>query len=157
MAYHVLIWGGVTSLLFCIMIFASYVFCPRVWLADLTDGEKKPEPVSLAIAVVIMTLAVMIGGATAAAWFYGQSADTTFLNRTIVAWGVIVIVNLVDLVFIDLIVYWLIYPSFMRIEGVPKYKRIWPHFDGFIKGVTLFGAPVSVLAAWIGGFAGGPV
>ena len=153
MTHYILVWGGVASVAFCIVIFASYVFTPRIWLADLTDGEQRPEPISIAILVVVLTLLIMVGGATAGAWFYTESANATFWERFVVAWGVIAVVNLVDLVFIDLVVYWLFYPPFMRIEGVPKYEKIRPHFDGFVKGVTIIGLPASALAAWIGGFA----
>lgn len=151
MVEQVFIWGAISSLAFSVVVFVSWKFFPKVWLADITEGKEKPEPMSLAIATVVITLLIFILGATAAAWFYAKEAETSFLERATAAWLVLVMINLFDLFFVDLFVYWWLYPRFMQIEGYPKFERIWPHFDGFIKGVTLFGLPISALAAWISG------
>ena len=94
----VLVGGLLSSLAFSAVIFASYFLCPEVWISELTEGkESGGSPVKGGL-VVAGTLIAMVGGAAWTAWWYGQGADATYWQLFLVAWCVIFIISLWDLV-----------------------------------------------------------
>ena len=145
MVLSVIVGGAITSLVFCLIIFSSWRFSPEVWLSDVTEGAIK-SPTGPAYAVMGSVLVTVLGGSTATAWWFASVYDTNFYERFIAAWLVIALLNLVDLLVVDLLVYIWIYPSWMRLEGVEPLHRLWPHVEGCLTGLTI-GVPLAAIAA----------
>ncbi|MEM8985830.1 MAG: hypothetical protein AAGC95_03825 [Pseudomonadota bacterium] len=146
---EVIMWGGlVTSVLVSLVIFPTYIFCPKIWLAEISRGKEKHNS-ALAIAVTLLVVVILLAGATASAVSYATGNEITFLQRFLIAWGVIALFSLYDLIVIDILFYMWVHPPFMRFEGYPRLGY-WHHTKASLKGAFLpVGMPLAVISALI--------
>lgn len=142
-----LVAGAIASLVMTTLVLLSWRFTPQVWLADITEGRLKP-PLKIAIPVTLAIAAVILGGAIAPAWYLAAVDEANFFQRFLVAWGVTLFINVVDLVIIDWLIYVKIYPTWMRLEGIEKLEGMRPHIDGFFSGLWI-GAGFAAIAALV--------
>lgn len=149
MTFVVLVGGLLASLAFSAVIFTSYFWCPEVWISEITEGKETGGSAFKGGIIVAGTLIAMVGGAAGTAWWYGQDAAATYWQLFLVAWLVLFIVNLWDLVVIDIVVYMWIYPSFMQWEGYEPLHRYWPHVKGSLVGAFPLGIPLAAFSAWL--------
>ncbi|MEM7335009.1 MAG: hypothetical protein AAF490_23230 [Chloroflexota bacterium] len=143
-----LIGGLITSFVFTVIVLLSWRFTPEVWLNDLTEGEVESPRTPPSYIVFIAILATLFIGSTATVWRLAATGTATFLQRFIVAWLVLVMLNLVDLVVIDWFIYMKLEPKFMQIEGIAPLNTLAPHIRGFGIGI-LTGIPIALIAAAI--------
>lgn len=139
--------SAIGSFVFTAVILLSWRFTPQVWLAEVTEGKQKP-PLKLAIPVTLLILAVILGGMIAPAWYLAAVHKASFFQRFLAAWVVMLIINIVDLVIIDWLIYIKIYPTWMRIDGVEKLEGMRSHIEGFFSGLLL-GVGFAMVAAII--------
>ncbi|MEM8858552.1 MAG: hypothetical protein AAGD96_09530 [Chloroflexota bacterium] len=143
-----LIGGLITSAAFSVIVLLSWRFTPEVWLHDLTDGAVESPKTPPSYIVFISIIATLVIGSTATAWGFAAENVTTFFQRALMAWLVLVILNLVDLVIIDWLIYIKMYPKFMQVEGIEPLIALWPHVRGFFIGIAT-GIPIALIAALI--------
>ncbi len=149
--FEVILWGGLaTSLAVSLLIFPTYIFCPQIWLAELTDGEEQHSPI-LAMSVALLTVVIMLAGAIASAAWYDAANEISFLQRFYVAWGVISLFSLYDLIIIDILLYMWIRPPFMRFEGYPTLGY-WHHTKASLIGIFPVGVPLALISAFLANF-----
>lgn len=138
--------GAITSAVFTVAVLASWRRDPEIWIADLTEG-RVPAPRTLALYLwTALIIAITIVGPVAAAWWSAADQDASFWSRVLVAWVVVAIVSLVDLVVVDVGVYIWLSPSWMAIPGYEPLRAVWPHIKASVVGLAI-GVPVALLAA----------
>ncbi|MEM7034257.1 MAG: hypothetical protein AAF629_32240 [Chloroflexota bacterium] len=154
MLNFVLISGGVSSLIFCIIILLSWRFNPEVWIGEIEDSDAQSPQTPVTYAIFISIVATLVVGSYWAAWQYASTVETTFLQRFVAAWLVIAIINVVDLIVIDWLVNIVIDPKWMTIPGydIQHMKVIQPHIKALFMGL-LIAIPIALLAAAISGVA----
>ncbi|MEM1127422.1 MAG: hypothetical protein AAGI71_12275 [Bacteroidota bacterium] len=147
----ILVGGLVASIVFTAVVFISCFWCPEVWISELTEGRETggASPWKGALIAAGLFLA-MARGAGVTAWCFGAGSTEPCWAYVVVAWGVIVVINLWDLFFIDIYLYMVVKPSFMQWEGYPPLYRYWPHVKGCLVGVFPMGLPMAAFAAWVG-------
>ncbi len=148
MITDVLIGGLLASTAFTAVIFASYFWCPEVWIQELTEGREDggASPWKSGL-IVAGTVVAMLGGAGLTAWWVASGGVTSYWVLAAIAWGVLVVINLWDLVVIDIVLYMWVSPSFMQWEGYPRLDRYWPHVRGSLMGAFPIGIPMALIAA----------
>ena len=146
MALAIIAGSAVTSFIFCLIVLASWRFTPEAWLSDLTEGKVKSPNNWSTWTVFLVILLTILGGAGATASWIGSAYDASFYERSIAAWLVIAILNGVDLVVIDLLIYTWIYPSWMRVEGIEPLHQPWAHIKAGLIGLAM-GVPMAAIAA----------
>ncbi|MFV0308691.1 MAG: hypothetical protein ACK5OX_13215 [Desertimonas sp.] len=141
--------GLLTSLVFTIVLLIMLRLSPQALLPELTDGrERAPSTPTSAIGFALVTAAVM-GGTLATTRWVAASHDLGVVERFFVAWSVIAMVNLVDFVVIDLVIYTWIYPSFMQLPGYPPKHDATFHAIGAAKGTAVIGIPTALIVTAI--------
>lgn len=143
-----LVGGLISSIIFSAIVLLSWRYTPEVWLHDLTDGAVESPRTPPAYIVFISIIATLLIGSTASAWSFAAGGPTTFFQRFLIGWFVIAIINLVDLVIIDWLIYIKIYPRFMQVEGVPPLNQLWPHVRGLFIGLAT-GVPIALIGALV--------
>lgn len=128
---------------------------PRMMLQDYPKAIQKLVPPKtdeerrMGIYFAIPLLAVLIGYPAFVGWYYSPQ-PVTFLPVFSIMWGIMLVMNVFDLVVLDWIVFCTITPRFVVIkgtEGSPAYKDYMFHFVGFLKGIVITG----VLSAAVAG------
>ncbi|MEM9386723.1 MAG: hypothetical protein AAGA68_16810 [Pseudomonadota bacterium] len=145
----ILVGGVLTSIAITLVVLATYVLCPHVFLAELTHGKEHGPPLITAAVAVSITL-MMVGGAALTCAWATPAEPLTFWQRTLIAYGVIAFFCLYDLFIIDVVIYDWIKPPFMRFEGYPRLD-IWHHTKASLKGLVPIGIPMALLAGYLGG------
>lgn len=141
-----LVVGAVASALFIAVVIASWWRDPQIWIADLTDG-KEPAPRSTALYVWTgLIMAITFVGPLTAAWISAADQGASFWSRIVVAWSVVAIVSLVDLVVVDIAIYIWWAPSWMIIPGYEPQRSLWFHTKASLFGLAI-GMPIALVAA----------
>lgn len=148
-----LVVGAVASLVFVAVIGASYLVAPQVWLADLTRGERQPPNMVEAAMWAGAVALVLFCASVVAAWWAVSTLAAGWWAAFLAAYIVQLVINLVDLLFIDIVLYVHVRPQAMQIEGVEPLEGYWPHVRDALNGLVI-GAVMALLAAAIAqGFA----
>ncbi|MEM1332918.1 MAG: hypothetical protein AAGG08_05615 [Actinomycetota bacterium] len=139
----------VVSLVFSAVVLGIYRWHPEGFVHEVSRGTESP-PKNLRTAVSFaLVVTTFFGGTIMTTWWVAADHDLGFTDRFLVAWAVIAIGNLVDLVLLDLVIYTWIHPSFMEVPGYPPMHDHRVHVVGAVKGTTIIGIPAAVLAAAI--------
>ncbi|MEM6926552.1 MAG: hypothetical protein AAF602_06475 [Myxococcota bacterium] len=141
-----LIGGAIGSALFTVAIVGSYLFAKEIWVHEVSGGEVPFEGTPRDYAWVAVILASMLAGSVGTAWWVAATGGS-FWEATLAAWWVQVAINVVDLVFIDIVLYQWIHPWFMQFDGIQPLKGTWPHVVGAIRGITVIGVPLALVSA----------
>lgn len=140
--------GLIVSVFFSAFVLISFKVFPEAWLSDLTEGRvQAPRTPGLVIGFVVI-IGILVGGTTLGAWWAVSRQDAPFFEAFLAAFGVMVIINLVDLIVLDIIIYIKIYPDFMHLDGVEPLHRYGPHVLGAVKGLAM-GLPIALIATTI--------
>ncbi|MEM6500465.1 MAG: hypothetical protein AAF685_01345 [Cyanobacteria bacterium P01_C01_bin.89] len=153
MALPIIIGGLITSFIFSVIVLGSWVLAPEAWLSDLTEGRIKSPKNRKTYIVFLSVLTTILAGPIITAWWVGSMQDASFYERSLAAWLVVVILNLVDLIVIDIVIYMWFYPSWMQVEGIEPLHQLWPHTKGALIGCSVLGVPIALIAAGITTFA----
>ncbi|MEM9562730.1 MAG: hypothetical protein AAGA93_08950 [Actinomycetota bacterium] len=144
-----LVWGLIGSVAFTSVVLASWWRNPEVWLADVTNGEQRPEANAAAVIWTALVALAFLGGGFVAAWLAASGDGADFVERFLVAYAVMAIVNLVDLVVVDIAVYLWLRPSWMTIPGVEMPTDYGMHVRGAVNGFAM-AIPIALVAAVVG-------
>lgn len=145
---------GLASVAFTVIVVSSFVFAREVHLPEISRGAVRPSATPQTVFWLgLIVLSVMGSGVAAAAWI-SVHHDAAFWQLFLVAYGVQVAINLVDLVIIDLAIYTWWYPRFMRFEAYPPLHDTGYHARAALRGISLIGIPFSLVAAAIAMFLG---
>lgn len=140
--------GVILSLLASLFIMVTMKVNPRIWLNDYPkDIQAKVAPQSpyekrisflLGIPFILLLLGFpLFSSLTLKQQFPGQiSFSALFVN----SFGVVFIFNLVDWLILDWLIFCVITPKFIVLEGtegMPGYKNFFFHFQGFLIGSFL--------------------
>ena len=138
--------GTVLSVVGTAIIFASLRANPRIWLNDFPPDIRAAVPPKTAdekrqsLMWGIPFLACLVGiPAMSTVWLERQEPSAGFAALFLNAWGVGLIFNAVDLLFIDWLVLCYITPRSLVIpgtEGMNGYKDYGHHFRGFLIGTV---------------------
>lgn len=146
---HILTYGGALAILMTIIILGSLAYNPRLWLQDAsqkikdalppkTEQEKK-QTLAIGVVYLLVMLAVPLLAVIQAS--PGVVERLTFWQAVLVAFGVFMIANLVDLVVIDWLIVCTWMPGFLFIPGTEhlrsEYREYGRHFRAFLKGSVL--------------------
>ena len=144
-----LVGGGITSLVFGVLVAMSYVFAREIWTADISQGAQPVPEASKgkAVAWTLTIILCMLVGSTATAWWVATKGHG-FWEATLAAYWVQIVINVLDLIVIDIIVYQWIKPKVMEIPGVPPLEGTWPHVIDAAKGL-IFGLVFALVASAI--------
>ncbi|MEM9516588.1 MAG: hypothetical protein AAGA42_17200 [Actinomycetota bacterium] len=147
-----LIGGLLTAAAFSVVVIASWRVHPEVWVGDITKGEEKTEPTPANISWFLAVMVTMVVGTAATAWVAVVDFDAGFFQRFVVAWCVMAIVSLVDLVVIDIVIFMWWRPASLTLEGydIPLEYRM--HVVGALKGL-FYGVPIALVAAAVSALA----
>ena len=147
MVTDTLIGAVLTSLVFSTVVLGIFKWYPDGFVNEVSEGrEPTPRTVRSAISFVLV-IASILGGMIATTWWVASEHDVGFGGRFLVAWSVIVIGNVVDLVVLDIVIYTWISPSFMEVPGYPPMHDYRYHAVGAVKGSTIIGLPAALLVA----------
>lgn len=147
-----LLWGAIGAAAFTAVVLLSWRVTPDVWVGDVTNGEQRPDVNVVNVTWFVLVVASFVGGAFAAAWRAGVAHDASFTQAALVAFGVMAIVNLVDLVVVDIMVFLWMRPSWMTLPGIEMPTDYGMHVRGAINGVVI-AAPIALLAGAVSTFA----
>ncbi len=135
-------WGGALAVVISLLILAIVWYEPRMMLHHYPAGiRKRITPMDkrerrLALASAFVSLPLAVGVPIIAALTLRLASVEAF----ILAFGISIFIQLVDLVLIDWLLFCTVTPSFMVIpgtEGAPEYKDYRHHAVGFLKGLPL--------------------
>ncbi|MGD1939042.1 MAG: hypothetical protein ACFCA4_16030 [Cyanophyceae cyanobacterium] len=149
MAIAITIGGLVTSLILLVSVVFSWAVVPEAYLSEVTEGKIKSPKNWKTYTALFSILSIIIAGPIATAWWVASAYDASFYERLLAAWLVMVMINIMDLIVIDIVIYMWIYPSWMRIEGVEPLHKYRPHVEGAITGCSTIGVPIALIAAGI--------
>jgi hypothetical protein len=139
------------SIIYCVIFTLALVPIgltnPRMMLQDYPKEIQKLVPPKtneekrMGIFFAIPLLAVLIGYPGFVAWYYSPE-PVTFISVFTTMWGIMMVMNVFDLIVLDWIMFCAITPRFVVIkgtEGSPAYKDYMFHFIGFLKGIVITG------------------
>lgn len=143
--------------IFCLALVPIGLTNPRMMLQDYpkeiqklvppkTDEEKR-----MGVFFAIPLLAVLIGYPGFVAWYYSPE-PVTFMSVFTTMWGIMLVMNVFDLLVLDWIMFCAITPGFVVIkgsEGSPAYKDYMFHFVGFLKGIVITGVLSGIVAGFV--------
>ena len=154
----ILLDGGIISIIMSVYLVALLAYNPRIFLnpgdypADViaaappkTDREKR-----LAIWTGILFLLLSIALPLWSVVTFKFAAQSNFWLLTAHAFGVLLIPFLVDLIFLDWLMFCTITPAFLVIpgtEGFSGYKDKMFHLKAHTKGLFLYMIPFSLIIA----------
>jgi hypothetical protein len=150
--------GATLSLLASLFIMVTMRINPRIWLNDYPkDIQAQVPPQSsyekrvstlLGIPFILLLLGFpLFSSLTLKQQFPGQ---ITFSALFINSFGVVFIFNLVDWLILDWLIFCIITPKFIVLEGTEGmygYKNFFFHFQGFLIGSLLSVISGSIIAA----------
>jgi hypothetical protein len=143
-------------ILFCLCLVPIGLVNPRMMLQDYpkeiialvppkTDMEKR-QGIYFAAPLLI----IMIGYPALVSWYYAPR-PFHFMELFMIMWGMMLVMNIFDLLVLDWMMFCTITPRFIMLkgtEGSPGYKNYLFHFVGFLKGVVITGL-ISGLSAGV--------
>ena len=140
-----LYYGLVLSAVFSAIVLLSYLADPLIWGNDFPlqvqekIGTINDEVQQKAIIVFVLILSAMVISIMALnrKIIARDPSDGSFLNLAINGFVVLVLVNLVDLLVVDILIFNTLQPDFMMIEGAEDYMTehttAWFHTVAFFK------------------------
>ncbi|MEL6893805.1 MAG: hypothetical protein AAFP84_19590 [Actinomycetota bacterium] len=142
------LWGAIGSVAFTAVVLLSWRLTPQVWIGDVTNGEQRPDVNIANITWFLLVTVSFVGGGFVAAWLASSRHDASFVQAALVAFAVMAIVNLVDLVIVDIAVFLWLRPSFMTLPGIEMPTDYGMHVRGAVNGLVM-AIPISALAALV--------
>jgi hypothetical protein len=151
----ILLDGAILSLLASLILLALLRYNPRLFLQDYpesiqnqvppkTESEKKQ---SLVLGIPYILLFVVVPFLSTLGLMRQSSGEATLFQLFLHAFGVVFIFNVVDLIFLDWLLFCTITPDFMVIpgtEGSGAYKNYFYHLKASLVGTVL-----SLVAGWV--------
>ena len=145
MALSIIVGGLITSLILNLVVYASYKISPEAYLSEISQGKVQSPRTWKTYSTVVVIVATIIGGSAITAWWTASVYDASLYEQLIAAWLVNVIFNIYDVVVIDILIYQMIYPDWMKIEGIDPLHKPWMHIKGGFSGLVI-GVPVAVIS-----------
>lgn len=145
--YHILIWGGLLTLVSFMIAIVAYLIDPKTMGASLGADKKYQNRIGAVLTVIIM-LALFILIMVYAALYYEQiKPGISFGIALLINYFIFQIFNLADLFILDWLIYIKIKPAFMRPDYLPVADDLVKHVRAFIKGIFIgiFPALISTL------------
>ncbi|MDC7125940.1 MAG: hypothetical protein PQJ46_10240 [Spirochaetales bacterium] len=155
---EIIMYGTIGMAGFFLLLMGSIIYNPRIWLQDYPEVIKNRVPqkndkenrLSLVVGIPFMALLFLLP-LYGAVRFAMNTPEASFLQIFLVIIGIYNMMNLTDYVIIDLLIFCLWTPKFIRIpeERFQKkdYETYWEHTRGFFIG---FG--MSLVLGLVGGF-----
>jgi len=155
----VLGYGSALSAALALLIVASLRVSPRIWLQDApraiqdavppkTDAERRLTRL-LAVPFMALTLGVPVIAVV-------HARAEGFLEAVTIAYGVLMVFNVVDLVVIDWLLVCAITPRWLVVPGtehlIAHYKDYASHARLFVKGCVMLlvlSIPLAALGGWL--------
>lgn len=147
-----LIFSAVYCMLFTSALVPIGIRNPRMMLQDyprkIQDAvpPKTLEEKRLGILYAVPLVFILTGFPALVSWYYNKGGG--FVDLFAGMWGLMLVMNLFDLVIIDWAIFCGITPKFVVLpgtEGNQGYKDYWFHFVGFLKGVAITAALSAVV------------
>jgi len=156
---RILIDGLILSAVATLIMLASMMVTPRIWLQDYPKPiqnqvpPKSEDEKRLSLAFGIPFILVLVGGpfVLTALQAARNPGAITFGELFLYAGGLALVFNLLDWLVIDWLIFCTLTPKIIVIpgtEGNPAYKDYFYHFRGFLIG-TVFSAVVGLAVAGI--------
>ena len=142
----ILNYGLVLSIIFTALVLVSYLVEPLVWVTDFPKevqeqiGEIPREvyPLGWTIFLIFLALMITLPVLMNQNIFKDLQDKATFLNLALNAFLLLNFMNLFDAVVVDILIFGVIQPGFMWIEGAEEYIKehvtLAFHFIAFLKG-----------------------
>ena len=140
--------GALLSVLSSLFIFGILLLNPRLFLQDYPDEiqdwvppkseQEKRHSLLLGIPFLLLLFTVPFFSTLTLKRQFGGELDYLYLS--LIAFGVGFILNLVDLLVLDWLIFCFFTPSFLVIpgsEGMKVYKDYGYHFRGFLIGTVI--------------------
>jgi hypothetical protein len=143
---HAVRYGALMSSVFVAIVLASYRVDKTIWLRDVSEGRLAGnEAGGFVMGLAVFATAAGFMLVACLTWAMGQ--PYTYGEFVVIGFVAFQVLNLVDLLLVDGLLYHFAHPSFMRFEGVPKvsFKR---HVRDALVGIAV-GAVLSALVAGI--------
>lgn len=159
---RILIDGALLSLVMSVLVFASFLVNPRIWLGDYPEAIRKLAPPlnaaekrQRALFMIPFLLGfILIPFFSTRAFVDSLGSEATFLSAFLHAFAVLNIFNLFDAVVLDWLFLGLMHPKFALIAEAHGQKAILLDsrklVTDWLKGVVIF---CSVFGLVIGGVA----
>ncbi len=156
---RILIDGLILSGVAFLIMLASMMATPRIWLQDYPKPiqnlvpPKNEDEKRLSLAFGIPFMLVLIGGPFVLTALLAARSEgmLSFGEMFLYAGGLVLVFNLFDWLIIDWLVFCTITPKLIVIpgtEGNPAYKDYFYHLRGFLFG-TVFSAIIGLVVAGI--------
>ena len=138
-------WGLISGAVFTVVVLASWWFTPDMWLGDVTEGEQSALVTPASAAWFVGIVISFAGGGFVAAWIAAADHDAGFVAAALVAYAVMGIVNLVDLVVVDIAVFLWMRPSWMTLPNIEMPTDLGMHIRASLNGLLL-AVPLAAVA-----------
>jgi hypothetical protein len=140
---HLLLFGGVLSLLSAVVLLGSWAVDPRIWGQEVGAKPEYQNRSGAALTVVIL-LVVQIGTMVfATSRFADVTQHLTFGRALLLNYAYYQVFNLFDLLVIDWLIYLQLKPRFMRPDYLPV-AGFSEHAIGFRNGLFVALVPAAV-------------
>lgn len=142
----IILYGAINSVLLTVVLLVMILKSPRLLLQDYPKEiikivpPKTKEEKRLSRMYTIPFFMVLIAYPTNLGWFYTIQTGWNFWETMTFVWGIMLFVNIYDLLIIDWLIVCAITPKFIIIpgtEGSSGYKNYFFHFVGFLKGIVI--------------------
>ncbi len=147
-------WEGlILSFIFSFVVLASLYYNPRLWLNDYPKDiqkaslpkTKKEKTQFLLIGLPLIVILFIIPYLSSLHY----SDNISFLSLFLHFFLIFSVISLVDLLFIDWLIFCYISPKFIEIPGTSSlnsHKSYLFHLIGFLKGIIIYGIFSFILA-----------
>ncbi|MEM7082709.1 MAG: hypothetical protein AAF465_08245 [Pseudomonadota bacterium] len=135
---------------FLVVIAASFLLAKDVHLPEISGGAIPHQKNAKTVFWLALIFLCIIGPTFFLSIWLGVQYEAGFWTLLMAAYVMIVMLNAVDLLIFDIAIYMWWYPSWLRYEGYAPIHRYSYHFRAAIRGVTVVGVPLALMAAGTG-------
>lgn len=146
---HILIWGGILTIVSFIILIGSWKIDPKIWGTDVGAEPQYQNKIGGLITVNILLITQVFTMVLATQKLESFKIDFTFLYALLINYLIYQIFNLLDLIVFDWLIYIKMKPTFMYPDYLPTADSFFKHLVDFRNGLLIALLPV-VVATGIG-------
>ncbi|MEM9530010.1 MAG: hypothetical protein AAGA23_03765 [Pseudomonadota bacterium] len=139
--------AAVASVVFLLVVVGTFLFAPGVMRPEISRFTEKFQANTRNLSWLALILVSVIGPSLFAAGWLRLHHAADFWSLFLAAYFLQVVINLVDLVIFDIAIYRWWYPTWLRFEDYEPIHEYRYHVKAAVKGITVIGMPLSLLAA----------
>ena len=148
--YHILLWGGLVTLVCFVIAIGAYLIDPKIFGRDLGWDEAHQNVkggVLTGVGMLLTSIFIMVYAASNYEYIDG---GVGFGKALWISYLIFQVFNWADFFILDWLIYMKIKPAFMRPEQLPVADNISRHFKDSVKGLFIGILPALISTAiWV--------